>query len=90
MNKKLIEQLFKLFKDKKERTELPTSAPKTSQDLELPLNKFGEPECLVNQCENQTCTCGPTECKIDDQICYESVLLSTYVQNMKKAKNEKK
>ena len=88
MKKNLIQYLFNFFHSKKEKTNIPSSEPKTPRDSDLPLNKFGQPESLINQCENHTCICGPTECKIDDQICYESVLLSTYVSNMRKAKNE--
>jgi hypothetical protein len=90
MKKNIIKHLLNFFKKKKERTNPLLIQPETLQDSELPLNKFGKPEFLADQCENDSCLCGPTECKIDNLIFYESVLLSTYLHNMRKAKKENK
>jgi hypothetical protein len=90
MKKNIIKHLFNFFKTKKEGTNPLLIQAKPLQDSELPLNKFGKPECLADQCENDSCLCGPTECKIDNLIFYESVLLSTYLHNMRKAKKENK
>lgn len=89
MKKKLLQGLLKLFLKKKARADQTTQdQDESADDSEVPLNKFGKPEPLVEQCEHHTCTCSSTECKIDDQICYESVLLMDYVHRMKNAKDE--
>ncbi len=87
MKKNLLQGLMKLFpKIKARANQTPPIQDESDDDSEVTLNKFGKPECLIDQCEHHTCTCSSTECKIDDQICYESVLLMDYVRRMKKAK----
>lgn len=94
MEKNHIQRWFNFFKAKKEQTipAITSITPSRSkiEEFDLPLNKFGKPECLVDQCENQTCSCQPEECKIDNQICYESMMMMDYIENMKKAQRAKK
>ena len=91
MKKNRIHQWFNYFKLKKEK-ENHSIVPPTPliENTDLPLNKFGKPECLVDQCENKTCNCDSTECEIDNQMCYESMMLMSYIENMKKAQRAKK
>jgi hypothetical protein len=89
MKKNLLQGLMKLFLKKKARADqTPPDQDESADNSEVPLNKFGKPESLVDQCEHHTCTCSSTECKIDDQLFYESVLLMDYVRRMKKVKGE--
>jgi len=91
MKKNRIQHWFNFFKPRKEQP-LPSIDPPTPiiEEPDLPLNKFGQPEHLVDQCENRTCKCSPTECQVDNDICNESMMLMTYLENMKRAQRAKK
>lgn len=91
MKKNRIRRWFNFFKPRKEKTNTSITPAPTPiiENSDLPLNKFGQPEHLGDQCENRTCKCGPTNCEIDDLMCYESMLLMTYHEKRKKAQREK-
>lgn len=54
-------------------------------------NKYGVPELIFEQCENETCTCEIGKCAYDDAFFHAVYFYEAYKGNMLKASaNEKK